>query len=172
MGVRVRVRVCVCVGLGLYVYVAASGPQVTGRILFPSFCKLKNKIHRWLSFILNQNIVTLCVHRFKSSWMSLNAGGSCLIRFGRIVVLLELSTTTPSPSESSAPRSAVCSPVCSLFPGGGTGQPAFRAFYTLTVMFKLNQLGSAYVQILPLITPRNVLMQNICRNFNKRKHNS
>lgn len=27
--------------------------------------------------------------------------------------------------------------------------------------------GSAYVQILPLITPKNVLMQNICRDFNK-----
>lgn len=33
--------------------------------------------------------------------------------------------------------------------------------YTLD-FYKLSQAGLAYVQILPLITPKNVFIQNIC----------
>ena len=45
-------------------------------------------------------------------------------------------------------------------------QPLLSGAYP-RLLYKLSHPGSAYVQIHPLITPKNVFMQNMCRDFNK-----
>lgn len=41
-------------------------------------------------------------------------------------------------------------------------EPSLRLLEVTLDFYKLSQAGLAYVQILPLITPKNVFIQNIC----------
>lgn len=56
----------------------------------------------------------------------------------------------------------LCLGKCAIFAAVARTEPTLRLLEVTLDFYKLSQAGLAYVQILPLITPKNVFIQNIC----------